>query len=822
MLTHIWCGKPISHEDFLKRFVFLEEEIHAALTQTLQTTDVLQACEQISQDLKSGRLPHFVEALKEDGCENPEAVLAALSKNISKTALEKKLLSELGTLTPFEIRRKDFSSFSFEAWSPMGVLVHITAGNSPIVAPMATVEGLLSGNINLIKTARSTGSFPFAFLEELGRYSNLGRFIYLFRISSSDTEMIEKMLGYADCVSAWGSEDTIDAIRKITPRGIPVVAWGHKISFAYITPTEINKETTDRLAKSLCRNNQQSCSSPQCAFLDTENKEDVFAFSKLLAESLEEAKLQYPAPNPDMQQQAEITAVTLQHEADLYFNDGAVLADKDYTYRILISYTTKFMPSPLFRTIWVSPLPRKSLSLVLRKMRGYLQTAGLACGLNELEELSSILYRSGVTRITPLSSMSESYSGEPHDGIYALPRFMKRVSLRTELPVQTLISFDALKKKTPPDLSHKRLQGKADYPPVPEQGTRILMKSGGTTGEPVYCSYTENDYVRYIIEPAAAGLIAAGLDVTSDVTADLLKAGNLYGGMNCFISIFDYLKAPHLNVSGLDDYKLAADYIIKGRATALLGAPSYIVRLMKENEEKFIRYGRIKKVFFGGEPISQGQRDCLTQTFGIEIIRSMIYGANETGTMGYSCEYCAGNEFHLCEEIQYLEVLKMDSDEPCKPGETGRLIFTGYKRENGHTERYEIGDTGCLIEGDCPCGRKHQRFRLSGRYGDVIRMGGTFFNYQKIAAILSEALAYSGRLQLVLERDNDGEIMEFCMENIELTREKLEQTLLESGYDSFTKTVPTKLIKIKLRILPPEQFVINSTSLKLRTILDKR
>ena len=47
----------------------------------------------------------------------------------------------------------------------------------------------------------------------------------------------------------------------------------------------------------------------------------------------------------------------------------------------------------------------------------------------DLAELSEMLYSAGVDRITPLDSMSASYSGEPHDGGYALPKFMRRVSL---------------------------------------------------------------------------------------------------------------------------------------------------------------------------------------------------------------------------------------------------------------------------------------------------------------------------------------------------------------------------------------------------------
>ena len=819
MIQHIWQGKIIDNKDLEERMAGLSDEISETLGETLSTADVLDACEMLSQALRNNAYPELTEALRVDGVPNPQEVLLNLANFLTRPALEKKLLAELGTSDPFLIHRVSYDEAHYETWSPMGVLVHITAGNSPVVAPMAAVEGLLSGNINIIKVASNMGAFSAQFLRILGRYANIGKFIYMLRISSQQTCIMQEVIDMADCVSAWGGEEAIKAIREMTPQGIPVVAWGHKISFAYITPDCINPQTVDDLVHSICRNEQQSCSSPQCALIDTDDPAEVRRFGKLLAEGLERVRATYPLQAPDMAQAAEITAVTQLYRTELCFEKGEVIEAEDYLYRILISDAPKFMPSPLYRTIWLSPLPHQKLVGTLRSMRQYLQTAGLACEMKDVNTLTQLLYRAGLTRVAPIRSMSASYTGEPHDGIFALPRFVKRVSFRTDLPMHGINTFMELDSYNRPSFVGEPIQHKIDYPPIPEAGTRILMKSGGTTGEPVYCSYTQNDYMHYIVKCGAPALLAAGLDPKVDITADLLKGGNLYGGMNCFISIFDELKAPHLSIGGLDDYKLVAKYIIKGKANALLGAPSYIIRLLKENEALFKSYGRLNKIFYGGESISKGQVEYLKETFGITAIHSMLYGSNETGTMGYSCEYCENGVFHLNTEIQQLEILKMDEDEPVAGEETGRLIFTGFKRENGKTKRYEIGDMGHWIDGDCPCGRKQPLFRLSGRYGDVIRIGGTFFNYRKIVMILSESMNYSGRLQLIIEKDAYQDIMTFCMENVTLTEEELVGHLLNSGYDSFHKTLPAKLVRVRLKIIKPEEFLMNETSMKLREII---
>jgi phenylacetate-coenzyme A ligase PaaK-like adenylate-forming protein len=817
-MSHIWRGKTVESLDGLLEN--LDKEIEETLNDPLKTSDVLDACESLSERIISGKAENLRDALVRDGSDDPDSVLSALAQGISREALTRKLIAELGTDEPFEVTRVDMKKQHYEGWAPVGVLLHITAGNSPIVAPMAAVEGLLSGNINILKVARNLGDFATEVLTYLSGFSNLGSHIYMLRVPSSDKKTMEFMMDRADCISAWGGEEAIAAIRKEAPRGTPVVEWGHKISFAYVSSSCIDGNTADMIAKSVCRNEQQSCSSPQCVLVDTDNKEEIDRMASLLAKALDKARETLPRKAPDRAESAEITTVRELHRSDLYFNDGDVIEDKEHTYRILISYTTKFMPSPLFRTVWLSPLKRENLVSGLRGMRRYLQTCGLVCPINELEGISSSLYRAGVQRITPADSMSASYAGEPHDGGFALPKFMRRVSMRVDIPMNGIIGMKELREPEP-FVPEGPIQGKKDYPPVPEDGTRVLTKSGGTTGAPVFCSYSEGDYRRYIVEPGKKAMMALGLDPDKDVVADLLKAGSLYGGMNFFISIFDGMGVRNLNISGLDDVKQVAQFMVIGKATAVMGAPSYIIKVFQENHDLLKEYGRIRKIFYGGEMFSSGQVDWLDREFGIKDIQSMLYGANETGTMGYCCKCCGRNEFHLNSEIQRLEILKMDSDEPVAPGEPGRLIFTGYLRENGRTSRYEIGDMGEWIEGDCPCGRKEPRFRLLGRYGDVMRIGGTFFNFRRISKIFSDSFGYRGNMQILLETENLNDKMTVCIDDASVTTAEATDVLVKE-YDSFAKTVPTGIMGFEVRNVGRDGFRVNKTSLKVTPVVDLR
>ena len=85
--------------------------------------------------------------------------------------------------------------------------------------------------------------------------------------------------------------------------------------------------------------------------------------------------------------------------------------------------------SPMEGNVLVKLLPRKDLLAALRRQKGRLQTAGLLCGPEEREELTGLLARAGITRVTRAGSMSDTFPGEGHDGEYPLRRYVRVVDV---------------------------------------------------------------------------------------------------------------------------------------------------------------------------------------------------------------------------------------------------------------------------------------------------------------------------------------------------------------------------------------------------------
>ena len=312
-----------------------------------------------------------------------------------------------------------------ERWQPLGVLLHIAAGNMEALPAFTVIEGLLTGNINLLKLPAGEDGLSVLLLRELIRLApELAAYIYVFDYPSEETDLIVKMAEAADAIIVWGSDAAVSAVRKLAKPNTRLIEWGHKLSFAYAT-TACAEEELYALALHICRTNQLLCSSCQGIFLDTGDEAEAQEFSKRFVFALEQAAKEEPH-TLDTAMQAHLT-LKLRTQALLITFEGGWLYEG---VGASVQYCTDeaLTTSLQFRNCWVRRLPRERLLEALFPYRGYLQTAGLLCAEEEREELSNLLVRAGITRVTRAGRMSDAYCGAAHDGEYALRKYMKRVS----------------------------------------------------------------------------------------------------------------------------------------------------------------------------------------------------------------------------------------------------------------------------------------------------------------------------------------------------------------------------------------------------------
>ena len=109
---------------------------------------------------------------------------------------------------------------------------------------------------------------------------------------AAETRDLEKALfDEADCVTATGSDETLAAIRQRLPAKVRFLAYGHRVSFAYVTGGVLNglnaRKAAAQAAADVAAWNQQGCLSPHVIYVEHGGAVPPEQFAEMLAEELE-------------------------------------------------------------------------------------------------------------------------------------------------------------------------------------------------------------------------------------------------------------------------------------------------------------------------------------------------------------------------------------------------------------------------------------------------------------------------------------------------------------------------------------------------------
>ena len=421
-------GKLLDAESKREVLDGLEERILQTLAKgRLNPQTVIDACDVLSKSINAEEHLNLLLSLGFDR-KIAEDDIAQVKNMLGRDCLNEKLKTELGEY--YEQSKQYTPLHCTEAVSerimPLGVLLHIVAGNADGLPIFSVIEGLLAGNINILKLPQVGDPISGRVLLELLQIEpELADYIYVFDYSSKEVEAIKKMVNLADAVVVWGSDMAVSAVRKLAKPDTKIIEWGHKISFAYVTESGMSEENLIGLAHHICKTNQLLCSSCQGIFIDTDSIQTVYRFCEKFLKVLNEVSKQIPV-TVDIGLQAQITLQLYSESLDSITNDKRIFRQGDCS--IIASPNQVLEPGMTFRNCWAKPLPRRELLNALRPYKNHLQTVGLLCAESERAELSNLFCKTGIVRVTQGKNMSSVYCGSPHDGEYSLRRYTKIVS----------------------------------------------------------------------------------------------------------------------------------------------------------------------------------------------------------------------------------------------------------------------------------------------------------------------------------------------------------------------------------------------------------
>lgn len=416
---------PSSEQDRL--LSQLEDEINNTLLNCRPDRErVISASDRLSKRIAAGE---FDELINNFDFENKEEYIKTASEVMRRESIEFRINTELSGIIDGEIIPPYGVKKAKICIEPLGVLFHIAAGNVDGLPAFSVLEGLLTGNINILKLPQADNGITVEIFRRLMEEEPLlRRYVYVFDTPSTDITAMEKMAHMADGIAVWGGDGAVKAVRMLAPAGAKLIEWGHKLSFAYISGYSDKTAELPALAKHIIDTRQLFCSSCQTIFLDTDSMEEAEQFCTEFLPYLEAAAEHNPVT--DTGALAEMTLRKYNEELENALDGGRkkhIFQGRRTSLALCEDSTLEL--SYMYGNCLVKRLTADKLLNELRRAKEYLQTAGLICSSEKREALCDILIRGGVNRVMTAGNMSVSFCGEAHDGEYPLRRYTRIVNI---------------------------------------------------------------------------------------------------------------------------------------------------------------------------------------------------------------------------------------------------------------------------------------------------------------------------------------------------------------------------------------------------------
>ncbi|MDB5947228.1 MAG: putative acyl-CoA reductase, partial [Ramlibacter sp.] len=240
----------------------------------------------------------------------------------------------------------------------------------------------------------------------------------------------------AETVLAYGSNASLDAVRRQLPVTTRFLPYGHKLGFGLIGVAALDAlraPATARLAAwDVMRYDQQGCYSPHVFYVERGGKVSPREFAQYLGSELANLQQRFPRRALDLEDAAAVAGWRQSRELQsLSAADGALIGHDAAPWGVAYTETLQpLSPSGLNRSIQVVAVDAlEDVVPQLAAHRPFLQTVGLAVEPAELFRLSELLGAAGVTRISAIGAMTSPEAGWHHDGRFNLLDLVRMVEI---------------------------------------------------------------------------------------------------------------------------------------------------------------------------------------------------------------------------------------------------------------------------------------------------------------------------------------------------------------------------------------------------------
>jgi len=798
-----------------------------------------------------------------------EATLAIIPTILAKAELEKRLRLELGLEGMMDRCPVRYGYDGFLTAAPKGVVLHVGAGNVFLGVVDSLVMGLLTKNVNVVKTATNGSAFAVLFAQALKEADEKGIVsgsVAILSWPGGSTDIEEKATSLSDIVLVWGGAAAQEAYKKIAPASVTVLGFGPKVSMGVVTEKNLLgrglEYSAGRVARDVGTWDQAACASPHTLYIISPEMKKSPTLQKEYLQKITEAfnafakKMPQGRLSPD--EQVEITKARELAKIDRASGTAQSASSFPAT-----SWTVIFEDDPAFR---VSPLNRvlyikcvEKPEEVLKQMmpfKGYIQTVGIAGSLRERQRLGRLFAKAGIARVTRLGDMLEAPAGSPHDGMFPLSRLVNIIGIEGRPSQSDKLSeiVEFARNKSPFYKKHyrgaKQVYSIEDFRTLPlldknhilantppesyEMFTGpltggVYFASGGSTGSPKYIFYDSQEYGN-VCRALGFAMASAGLG-PEDRAANLFVSGNLWSSWLSVEKALSRTKAVSIPLGSALPMETILHYLHEFQVTAIIGLPSFLLKVAEAVYESKGKYSfPLRYIFYGGEYVGPAMAKYFKSVFPGVHIHSAGYATVDAGVLGFQCPHCKNGVHHLMKEDQFLEILDPDTMEPVEDGEVGELVTTVLNKRHMPIIRFRLGDLGRWLP-PCPCGRQQPLFEILGRCDDRIHVGGAHLFVNDLQTAIEEVPGLSFNFQVEITTREHREVLIIRVEtnadgHTPAQMKKFSEQLMKAirrNCDDLVYVLDHEWMHPpEIAILPPGAIPRVQRTGKIKKVLDKR
>lgn len=322
--------------------------------------------------------------------------------------------------------------------------LQIVAGGVPGVGVTALLRSLLLKGPTMLKPGRGDVVLPVLFARALREADPaLADALAVLYWPGGEESLEDAAMARADVVTAYGSDETIGALRARTPATTRFVAYHHRVSVGIVGRDALTEErleaTAAEVAGAVAFFDQRGCVSPQIVFVEDGAAEAGPAasapatFVHALAGQLRLLEDRLPSGGLDGAEASTLHQLRGTAELLAAAGEGTLIHGGDAPWTVLLESVTSptgWRGGRLIRVRAVSDVGE--VPALLEPLARHLQTVGVA-GLGERSSvIARALGRVGASRIVPFPEVAFPPPWWHHDGSGPLLDLLRWVDLEEE------------------------------------------------------------------------------------------------------------------------------------------------------------------------------------------------------------------------------------------------------------------------------------------------------------------------------------------------------------------------------------------------------